>query len=116
MKERRKYPRIPVSVSVSFDCYNNDDEIIDSNIGTILDVSEGGVLLESNSIIDANYIELVIVRFDNQLQSIVGSAVHSRKLDSGKVKTGICFHGSSQKNQCFTTAVIRTYFYNRKAS
>ena len=101
---------------MSFDCYSDDDEIIDSYIGTILDVSEGGLLIESDTIIDANYLKLVIVGFDNQLHSIIGSAVNSKRLDSGKARTGICFHGSSQSNTSFIIAVIRTYFYNRKAS
>ena len=88
----------------------------EQKIGTILDVSEGGVLLESDAIIDSNYVKLVIVGFDNQLHSIIGSAVNSKRLDNGKAITGICFHGSTQSNTSFVTAVIRTYFYNKKAS
>lgn len=116
LRESRKYPRISVDVSVSYDCYDDNDEIIEQNIGTILDVSEGGVLIETDAIIDANYIRLVIARFDNQLQSITGSAVNSKRLDNGKARTGICFHGSRQSNSSFVTAVIRTFFYNKKAS
>ncbi len=101
---------------MSFDYYSDDDEIIDSYIGTILDVSEGGLMLESDAIIDANYLKLVIVGFDNQLHSIIGSAVNSERLDNGKTRTGICFHSSDQRNTSFITAVIRTFFYNRKAS
>ena len=115
LEEKRKYPRIQVFVSVSFDCYDDDNEIIEQNIGTILDISEGGLLLESDNIVDANYVKLVIIGFDNDMYSIVGSAVHSRKLDSGKSRTGICFHGSSKSNLKFLAAVIRTYFYFRKA-
>ena len=72
--------------------------------------------MESDSIIDANYVKLVIAGFDNTLCSIVGSVVHSRKLDSGKVRTGICFHGSSKTNLSFASAVILTHFNTRKAS
>ena len=116
IEEKRKYPRISVFVSVSYDCYDDDNEIIEQTIGTILDISEGGLLLESDTIVDANYVKLVIVGFDGNMYSIVGSAVHSRKLDSGKARTGICFHGSSKSNLKFLAAVIRTYFYSRKAS
>ena len=116
IKEKRKYPRISVSVLASYDCYGDDNKIFEQNVGTILDISEGGLLLETDSIIDANYVKLVIVGFDNTLYSIIGSVVHSRKIDRGKARAGICFHGSTKSNKFFLTAVIRANFYSKTAS
>ena len=100
---------------MSFDCHSDDNQIIDSYIGTILDVSEGGLLLESDAIIDSNYLKLVIVGFDNHLYSVIGSAENSKSTANGKNRTEICFHGRSQESTNFVAAVIRTYFYNRNS-
>ena len=94
MIEKRKHPSIDISVVVSYDCYNNDGEIFEHGIGVALDVSMGGMLIETNNIIDANFIKVVFVNYDNRDIDIVGSVVHSRKSETGTTKTGICFHAN----------------------
>ena len=116
MEEKRKYPRIKVNVPVSYDCFDDDEELFEQKLGTILDVSEGGLLIESDSLIDANYVKIVVVGFDNKIYSIVASTVHSRKLEQGIVRTGFCFHGDSSESIKFVSMVIRTHHYSRKAS
>ena len=113
MKEKRKHPRVSVSVPVSYECYNDDGEMMENSMGIILDVSMGGVLIESSAIIDANYIKIVFISYENKELSIVGSIVHSGKTDTGVVKTGICFHGGKNETYDFVTSLVRTYHYRK---
>jgi len=116
MNDKRKYPRVDIRVLASFDCYNEDGELFYQKLGVILDVSIGGMLIETDDIIEANYVEIVFVNYKNKLMSIVGSIVHSRISENGKAKTGICFHGADSENIKIATNLIRTYHYGKRDS
>ena len=115
-QDRRKYPRVNVNVLIFYDCYNEESEIFEQKLGTALDISQGGMLIESDSIMDANYIKLGFVNYNNELLGITGSIVWSRRKKDGKVLTGVCFHGSQNENIKFATHLIRTYHYQKKIS
>ena len=116
MINKRKYPRVNVYVLASYDCYNDDGELSDQKLGVIVDVSIGGMQIETDDIIKANYVKIVFVNHKNKVLSIVGSVVHSRKTENGKVKTGLCFHGSNTENIKIATNLIRTNYYGKKNS
>jgi len=116
MQDQRKYQRIKVYVPVSYDCYDDDGEIFERKIGFALDVGLGGILIETHDIIDANYVKVVFINHDNKLLSIVGSVVHSTKIEKGKARTGLCFHGEDSESIEFITNLIRTYHQRKKIS
>ncbi len=113
---KRKYPRVNIRVLASFDCYNEDGELFNQKFGVILDISLGGMLIETDDILEANYVEIVFVNHERKLMSIVGSIVHSRKSENGKAKTGLCFHGAESENIKIATNLIRTYYHGKKNS
>ena len=113
---KRKYPRVNIYILASFDCYDEDGEIFDQKLGVILDISLGGMLIETDDIVKANYVEIVFVNYEQKIMSIVGSIVHSRKTENGKAKTGICFHGADSENIKIATNLIRTHYYGKKRS
>ena len=113
---KRKYPRVNIYILASFDCYDEDGELFDQKLGVILDISLGGMLIETDDIVKANYVEIVFVNYEHKLMSIVGSIVHSKKSENGKAKTGICFHGADSENIKIATNLIRTYYYGKKRS
>jgi len=114
MNDKRKHPRVNIRVLASFDCYNEDGELFYQKLGVILDVSLGGILIETDDTIEANYVEIVFVNYENKLMSIVGSIVNSRKSENGKAKTGLCFHGADSENVKIATNLIRTHYYGKK--
>ena len=114
MKNRRKAPRISVRVFASYECYNDDGEVFENDVGVVLDVSQGGMLIETASLIDANYVKVEFVNHDNTALSIVASVVHSRKRENGKAHTGLCFHGTDSESIEFVSNLIRTYHYGKK--
>ena len=44
------------------------------------------MLIETDDVIEANYVEIVFVNHEHELMSIVGSIVHSKKFENGKAK------------------------------
>ncbi len=98
----------------SLDCYDEDGELFDQKLGVILDISLGGMLIETDDIIKANYVEIVFVNHERKLMNIVGSIVHSRKSENGKAKTGLCFHGADTENVKIATSLIRAHYYGKK--
>ena len=116
MNEKRKFPRVNIRVLASFDCYDEDGELFYQKLGVIFDVSLGGILIETDDTIKANYVEIVFVNYENKLMSIVGSIVNSRKSENGKAKTGLCFHGADSENVKIATNLIRTHYYGKKNS
>ena len=116
MTNKRKHPRVKVRVVASFDCYDEDGELSDQKLGVILDISLGGMLIETDDTIKANYVEIVFINHEHNLMSIVGSIVHSRKSENGKAKTGLCFHGADTENIKIATNLIRTNYYGKKKS
>ena len=115
MNDKRKYPRVNIRVLASYDCYNEEEELIDQMHGIILDVSLGGMLIETDDILEANYVKIVFVNHEHKLMSVVGSIVHSRKAENGKAKTGLCFHGADSENTKLVTNLIRTHHYGKKS-
>ena len=91
MNDKRKCPRINIWVPASLECYDDNGELFNRKLGVILDISLGGMLIETDDIIKANYVEVVFVNFKHKLMSIVASIVHSRKSKSGKQKQGFAF-------------------------
>ena len=116
MNDKRKYPRVNTKVLASIDCYDEDGELSDQKLGVILDISLGGMLIETDDIIKANYVEVVFVNFKHKLMSIVASIVHSRKSENGKAKTGLCFHGAESENIKIATNLIRTHYHKKNTS
>jgi hypothetical protein len=116
MKEKRKHPRISVSVPVTYECYDDDGELVEQRMGVALDVSQGGILIESDTIIEANFIKIVFIGYNNKVFSIIGSVVHSKTTKTGRSKTGVCFHGGNNEDYRFITNLIRTYHYRKKGS
>ena len=116
MNDKRKYPRVNTKVLASIDCYDEDGELFDQKLGVILDISLGGMLIETDDIIKANYVEIVFVNYEQKLMSIVGSIVHSRKPENAKAKTGICFHGADSEDIKIATNLIRTHYHKKSPS
>ena len=114
MNNRRKYPRINIRVPASYDCFNEEGELFEQKFAVILDVSLGGMLIETDSILEANYMKIVFINHALKRLSIVGSIVHSRKSEKGKVKTGLCFHGTPKETKNIVTNLIRTHNYGKK--
>lgn len=96
-EEKRKYPRVPVSNIVSYVCIDKDGNELDQGMGKTVNISQGGVLLETTRPIESDFILLMTIDLDNKVIQTKGDVVHTRSVDSGKYFTGVRFDGEREK-------------------
>lgn len=111
--DKRKYPRVTTQNVVSYICLDADGHQIAEGMGTTVDVSQGGTLLETSHPIEAEYILLMSIDLDNNIVETKGKVAHSRSMGPGKYLTGIQFLGEREE----VTKVVKNFiidYHSRK--
>ena len=111
--EQRKYPRVETCNLISYLAIRENGEITDQSMGRALNISQGGILLETTRLILAEHISLMSVDLDNNLIEIKGDVIYSKDNGYGMIKNGVCFQGEHHKIIQFTTGLIKV-FHMRK--
>ena len=112
--ENRAHTRVETSNLISFQCLDAASKPVHQGMGKALDVSTGGLMLESSGPIDTDYVSLLSADPDNSLVEILGQVAYSRQSQTGSYKTGIKFIGNSDENIRFATSLIKSFHYRRK--
>ncbi len=112
--ERRKHPRIKTDNLMSYICLDNDGNELGQGMGTAVDVSQGGLLLESHSPIDANKILLAFVGPDNELIEINGDIAYSKETKIGMFQAGVRFCDSNESIKKSIISIIKAYNIQKK--
>ena len=112
--ERREFPRIPIRVAVHYTQLDESGGIESELMGLALDVSLGGLLLESKDFISAENVSVHFVDIENTVRTIGCRMIYSRRVRDGGVHTGLRFQGSNEAKVDFVSHIIRAYFYRRK--
>ncbi len=89
--EKRKHSRINSSNLLSYTCVNAENIVVQQGMGKTLDVSEGGILLETHVSIDSQYLVHLDIGFKDDVAEIVGKVAYTRKGESGRIESGIRF-------------------------
>ncbi len=115
---RRKYPRVRIHVPVTYTLLEDQGNKESEAIGIALDVSLGGLLLESFDFVAAEYVGVSFIDTENKMIHIWCKMVYSKKTnlgtDQGLVHTGLSFQGTELEKADFAAKIIRAYFYRRK--
>jgi c-di-GMP-binding flagellar brake protein YcgR len=96
-KERRKYPRVAVQSVFSYICLDEDGHPIDEGMGTTVDISQGGIMIETSRPIESETLLLVSVDKDKKMLEIKGKVVYTRAIGPSKHLSGIEFIGSREE-------------------
>jgi hypothetical protein len=113
--DRRKFPRAKTRNFISFVTYDEDGQIESQKTGTAMDVSQGGILLETAEKIVTKSISLIATSINNMVIEIRAEVVYSRQASTGKFKNGISLRGKPDENVQFATSLIRAYNLRKKA-
>jgi c-di-GMP-binding flagellar brake protein YcgR len=111
---RRKYPRVSIHVPVNYALLGSQRKIESEFIGVALDVSLGGILLESFDFVSTEYVDISFIDMENNLAQMTCKMAYSRKTDFELIHTGLSFQGSETEKSDFAAKMIRAYFYRRK--
>jgi hypothetical protein len=113
--DRRKFPRINTKKFISFVKYNSNGQIESQKTGTAIDVSQGGILLETTEKIDTKSICLITTSSDNKLIEIKAKVLYSRQAGDEKFQNGISLQGNADENLRFVTGLVHAYLIRKKS-
>ncbi|MEN8244484.1 MAG: PilZ domain-containing protein [Thermodesulfobacteriota bacterium] len=105
--ERRQQPRKSLRVQVYFICVSADGRESAQDIGMALDISAGGMMLETTTPINTMEIKIIAATADNQQMEAKGGVIYSMQVGEGRYNTGIFFQGDSEKTASFVEQLIR---------
>ncbi|KPJ78484.1 MAG: hypothetical protein AMJ54_03115 [Deltaproteobacteria bacterium SG8_13] len=112
--ERRKYPRIAVQTVFSYICLDEDGHPIDEGMGTTVDISQGGIMIETSRPIETETLLLVSVDRDKKVLEIKGKVVYTRTIGPSKHLAGIQFKGTPEEVMRMVKNLI-IEFHSRKS-
>jgi len=90
VNEKRKYPRIN-SLFLSYICIDKQGKTLNEGIGRTLNVSEGGILMETNFHMLPEHNLMITIAVEDNLVNIKGEVIHCLKNEENKYHTGIEF-------------------------
>jgi len=89
-EDKRKHQRIP-SLNLSYICLDENNNIVKQGMGRTLNISESGILLETQFPIELEYLVIMTIALQEDLLEIKGKPIHTRSNETGKFEVGIEF-------------------------
>lgn len=107
--EQRKYPRVGTCNLISYLLIRENGEITEQGMGRALNISQGGILLETTRLLLSEHISLMSVDLDNNLIEIKGKVVYSKDNGFGMIKNGVRFQGGHDEIIQFVAKLIKVF-------
>lgn len=117
VKEKRKYPRISFEDRVGYVLFNNAREKIGHGFGRTINLSQAGVLLATEKILEGAFIVLVTMDLEGKKIQVKGNVVTNRyHNDSGCFLTGIKFIGSKDVQIDAIKTFVKVHSHRKHAT
>jgi predicted Zn finger-like uncharacterized protein len=107
--DRRKFPRTKTRNLIAHLSVDQNGKGVSQGMGKALDISLGGMLLETLVPIEAGQISLMAVDKDNNLLEMKAEVVYCNKADLGKYRAGVKFSGTQLQVLNFVKRLIKEY-------
>lgn len=91
-KDNRLHSRIDALNLLSYSCIDETGQVVIQGMGRTLNVSEGGILLETHLQIDSTHTISLTIGFKEELVDIDGDIVRSTPGKDDNYESGIKFH------------------------
>ena len=114
MDDRRQFPRIKTRNLISHLSFDDNGVKISQGLGRALDISKGGMLLETPHPIPSAQLSLMAVDKDNILFEIEAELVYCKKSAPGFYQSGIRFIGTEEQVISYVTRLIKEYNSRKK--
>ena len=95
--EKRKHQRISSLNLLSYVCLDEDGNHHEQGMGRTLDISQGGILMETHVRIESKYILLMAVGFEDELADIKSEVVYCREGAPGMFESGVRYLETGEK-------------------
>ena len=104
--DKRTNTRIDSPNLLSYICRDKDDNEITQGMGRTLNVSVGGIMLETHVPIDPQLIVTLTIALEDDLMDFKGKIAHTRKREDGKFEFGIEFIEMNDEKRLFLKQYI----------
>ncbi|UCD31949.1 MAG: PilZ domain-containing protein [Desulfobacterales bacterium] len=91
-KDKRLFSRIDSLNLLSYSCTDDSGQVMVQGMGRTLNVSQGGILLETHAKIDPKYTISLTIGLEEDLVDINGDIVHCSPGKDENFESGIQFH------------------------
>ena len=116
MIDRRKHQRINTINLISYAAIDDTGRWIFKGICRALNISRGGILLETACPIESGGLSIMTVDMDDNLIEIKGELIYCCKSDTAKYHSGIKFIGTDEQIIKFVAEIIKVYNLREKQS
>jgi hypothetical protein len=107
--EKRKYPRVYTNTPLSYALKNDDVDRIKEGLGRAVNISQGGILIETNTAFKWQDILQLSLNVEGEFVTISGKVVYCNAVDSGTFHTGIEFFKINEKILSFVIGLLKSY-------
>ena len=107
--EKRKHPRVDINNLVSYRCRDNSGNQTKQGRGKSVNISQGGILIETHDPFEWQEILLLSIDIEDELVSIKGKVIYCNAANFGKFRTGIQFLETNEKIVTFVEGLLKTY-------
>jgi len=107
--EKRKDHRVKTQNLISYFSINEAGKIISHGLGIAMDISKGGILLQTSDAIESNLITLAATDRNKNLFEVQGELAYSEKISIGTFFSGIKFIDSNERVKKFIVNLIKEY-------
>ena len=117
MVDRRRYPRVNTINLISHVTIDaTTGRLIFQGMSRALDISRGGILLETVYPIESGFLSMMTVDMENNLIEIKGELIYCCKSDTAMYHSGIKFIGTDEQIIKFVAEIIKVYNLREKQS
>ena len=113
--DKRKYPSDELHNLISYVCLGEDGKPIKPVMGAALDITQGGLLLETTQQIEPGNVILITADEQDRIVEINGKAAYCRETGPGKFYVGISFQATPDENIQFVKHMVRANYYRRSS-
>ena len=103
--QKRRYDRIDSLRLLSYSCVDHENKVVSQGMGRTLNVSEGGILLETHVPLEKESTVLLAIGFEDEVTEIRGKIVYGKRGENGREQTGVEFIDPDEK----VRRIIRRY-------
>jgi len=107
--ERRQHPRVKTNKFISYRCINGGDRQTKEGKGKSVNISQGGILIETHDAFEWQDILLLTLDIEGESVSVKGKVIYCNADNFGKYRTGIQFLETNEKIILFVKKLLKTY-------
>ncbi len=89
--QKRRFPRVDSLNLLSYFCVDEQGEVVTQGMGRTLNVSEGGILLETHIPIPPEDTVYLSIGFDEDVTDVRGEVAYTKEGENGRIQSGIKF-------------------------